>query len=200
MPQVKVTIFHHELELGVVIGQTSKDVPPERAMDNVFGYLIFQDASARGILVNGVMSFFPSKNWDTFAPIGPYLVTADEIPDPHGLQVRLWVNGELRQDYNTGDMAHRIPILISRASEINTLLPGDIIATGCNRQGLGPMQEGDVMVQEIDGLGRMTTPVTDPLKRQWPRGIDAEFAEFVRRPPAQRGKMGPPRIVSPSGP
>jgi 2-keto-4-pentenoate hydratase/2-oxohepta-3-ene-1,7-dioic acid hydratase in catechol pathway len=198
LPRAQVTIFHHELELGIVVGKNSKNVPTERAMDSVFGYTIFQDGSARGILANGQMSFFLSKNWDTFAPIGPFLVTADEIPDPHKLQVRLWVNGELRQDYNTSDMAHRIPVLIARASEINTLLPGDIIAAGCNRQGLGPMQDGDTMVQEIGGLGRLTTPVIDPLKREWPPGIDAEFAEFVRKPPAQRGKMGPPRIVSPT--
>jgi 2-keto-4-pentenoate hydratase/2-oxohepta-3-ene-1,7-dioic acid hydratase in catechol pathway len=195
LPPANATIFHHELELGVVIGKRARNVAADKAMETVFGYTILQDASARGILANRQMSFFWSKNWDTFAPIGPYLVTADEIPDPHQLEVRLWVNDELRQDYNTSDMAHRIPTLIARASEMSTLFPGDLIATGCNRQGLGPMQDGDTMVQQITGLGRLTTRVTDPLKRVWPHGIDAEFADFVRKPPAQRGKMGPPRIV-----
>lgn len=195
LPAAKATIFHHELELGVVIGKTVKNASPVDAMKNVFGYTIFQDASARGIFLNGQMSFFYSKNYDTFAPIGPMLVTADEVEEPHQLQVRLWCNGELRQDYSTDDMAHRIPILIAKASELNTLVPGDIIATGCNRQGLGPMQDGDTLVQEIEKLGRLTTHVIDPLKRLWPHGIDAEFADWVRKPSAQRGKMGPPRIV-----
>lgn len=195
LPKADFTIVHHELELGVVIGRTCKDVPEGDALQAVFGYTIFQDGSARGILTNGQMSFFTQKNWDTFAPIGPMIVTADEIADPHDLQVRLWANGELRQDYNTSDMAHRIPRLIAKASAFNTLYPGDIIATGCNRQGLGPMQDGDVIVQEISGLGRLTTLVSDPMKRKWPYGIDAEFADFVRKPRAQRGSMGPPRIV-----
>ncbi|TWB87820.1 2-keto-4-pentenoate hydratase/2-oxohepta-3-ene-1,7-dioic acid hydratase in catechol pathway [Bradyrhizobium macuxiense] len=195
LPRANVTIVHHELELGVVIGKTCKDVSENDALQMVFGYTIVQDGSARGLLTNGQMSFFTQKSWDTFAPIGPMIVTADEISDPHELQVRLWANGELRQDYNTSDMAHRIPRLIATASTFNTLYPGDIIATGCNRQGLGPMQDGDVIVQEITGLGKLTTLVSDPLKRKWPYGIDAEFADFVRKPRSQRGSMGPPRIV-----
>lgn len=195
LPDADVTIVHHELELAVVIGTTCSNVSEAEAMDQVFGYTIIQDGSARGILLNGAMSFFPMKNWDTFAPMGPVIVTADEIADPHDLQVRLWANGELRQDYNTSDMAHRIPALISQASRYNTLVPGDVIATGCNRQGLGPMQQGDLFVQEIDGIGRLTTPVTDPRRRSWPHGIDIAFAEYVRTPRAERGKMGPPRIA-----
>lgn len=195
LPPAEVTVVHHELELGVVIGKRTRNATRDDAMDAVFGYTIFQDCSARGILRNGLMVFFNQKNWDTFAPIGPCIVTADEIADPHNLQVRLWANGELRQDYNTGDMAHRIPDLIVQASAINTLMPGDIIATGCNRQGLGPLQEGDEIVQEIEGLGRLTNRVHDPLGRTWPYGIDAEFADFVKLPREQRGRMGPPRIV-----
>ncbi|GGI25719.1 MULTISPECIES: fumarylacetoacetate hydrolase family protein [Bradyrhizobium] len=195
LPKVEVTIVHHELELGVVIGKTCKDVSESEALDYVFGYTIVQDGSARGILSNGQMSFFTQKNWDTFAPLGPLVVTKDEVRDPHDLQVRLWANGELRQDYHTSDMAHRIPALIHKASMFNTFFPGDIIATGCNRQGLGPMQHGDTIVQEITGLGRLTTLVEDPLKRSWPYGVDAEFADFVKKPRTQRGALGPPRIV-----
>ena len=132
LPNTEVTIVHHEMELAVVIGKPMRNATLENAMDCVFGYTILLDVSARGIKRNGLMVFFNQKNWDTFAPIGPGIVTADEIDDPQNLQVRLWANGELRQDYNTSDMAHQISSLIVQASEINTLLPGDIIATGCN--------------------------------------------------------------------
>lgn len=195
LPDVDLTIVHHELELGVVIGKTCSNVPIDEAMDYVFGYTIVQDGSARGRLLNGKISFFTQKNWDTFAPIGPAITTADEIADPHDLQVRLWANGELRQDYNTSDMAHRIPTLIAEASTYNTLVPGDIIATGCNRQGLGPMQDGDEVVQQITGLGVLRTRVSDPRKRRWPAGIDIEFADFVTKPREKRGAIGAPRMV-----
>lgn len=195
LPSVETTIVHHELELGIIIGKPTRNATEANAMESVFGYTIFQDVSARGILRNGLMVFFNQKNWDSFAPIGPAIVTADEIDDPHNLQVQLWANGELRQDYNTSDMAHRIPSLIVQASQINTLLPGDIIATGCNRQGLGPLQDGDEIVQAITGLGTLSNRVHDPLGRKWPYGIDAEFADFVSKPREERGKMGPPRIV-----
>jgi len=195
LPDVDVTIVHHELELGVVIGKTCSNVSPEQALDHVFGYTIIQDGSARGMLLNGRISFFTQKNWDTFAPIGPAITTADEIADPHDLQVRLWANGELRQDYNTSDMAHRIPALIAAASRYNTLIPGDIIATGCNRQGLGPLQDGDEIIQQISGLGVLKTYVSDPRKRSWPAGIDIEFADFVTKPRAQRGAIGDPQMV-----
>lgn len=195
LPDADVTIFHHELELGVVIGKTCSNVSIEDAMGQVFGYTIVQDGSARGILLNGRISFFTQKNWDTFAPIGPAITTADEIANPHDMQVRLWANGELRQDYNTSDMAHKIPTLIAEASRYNTLVPGDIIATGCNRQGLGPLQDGDDIVQQITGLGVLRTRVIDPRKRSWPTGIDIAFADFVSRPRGQRGAMGDPHMV-----
>lgn len=195
LPDIDVTIVHHELELAVVIGKQATKVSQDEAMDYVFGYTIIQDGSARGILTNGKISFFTQKNWDTFAPIGPVITTADEIPDPHNLQVRLWANGELRQDYNTSDMAHRIPELVSEASKFNTLNPGDIIATGCNRQGLGPLQDGDDIVQQITGIGILRLKVTDPRQRVWPKGVDAEFADFVSLPRSKRRPMQDPRVV-----
>jgi 2-keto-4-pentenoate hydratase/2-oxohepta-3-ene-1,7-dioic acid hydratase in catechol pathway len=195
LPDVETVIVHHELELAIVIGKGGANISEADAMDHVFGYTILQDGSARGVMLNNTQSFFTQKCWDTFAPLGPLIVTADEIADPHDLQVKLWANGELRQDYSTSDMAHRIPVLISQASRYNALAAGDIIAAGCNRQGLGPLQDGDIIIQEISGIGRLTTHVTDPLHRRWPYGIDVEFAEYVRKPRVERGAQRPPRIV-----
>lgn len=107
------------------------------------------------------------KTRETFAPIGPYLVTADEIADPHALQVRLWVNGTLRQDFNTTDMICKIPRCIERVSAVHSLEPGDIVATGTDHRGLGPFQDGDVVEIETQGLGRLRVRVQDALQRTW---------------------------------
>jgi 2-keto-4-pentenoate hydratase/2-oxohepta-3-ene-1,7-dioic acid hydratase in catechol pathway len=109
------------------------------------------------------------KSRDTFAPIGPYLVTADEIPDPQRLQVRLWVNGTLKQNFNTSDMAHKIPRCIEWVTSIHTLEPGDVLATGTNHRGLSAFQDGDVIELESEGLGRLRINVRDELKRSWSR-------------------------------
>ncbi|NBX54437.1 MAG: fumarylacetoacetate hydrolase, partial [Betaproteobacteria bacterium] len=103
--------------------------------DHVFGYINFIDGSARGV-VPPTNVFYQMKSRATFAPIGPYLVTADEVPDPQKLQVKLWVNGQLKQNFNTDDMAHKIPRCIEWVSHIHDLEPGDIIATGTNHRGL----------------------------------------------------------------
>ncbi len=176
LPSARASIFHHEAELAVVVGKTTTKVSRDQAMASVFGYVPFIDVSARGLNPEGRLSFFMMKSWDTFGPMGPALVTADEIPDPHNLQVRLWVNNALRQDYNTSDMAHPIPEIIEFLSSVVTLEPGDVIATGTNHQGLGALQDGDTMVMEIEGLGTITVYVRDPLKREWPRGVDGEIA------------------------
>ena len=104
-------------------------------------------------------SFFQGKSWDTFGPTGPCLVTADEVDDPQDLNVRLWVNGRLRQDFSTSDMAYNIARCIEWASGITKLEPGDILATGTNHQGLGAMQDGDVIEMHIDGLDKLTINV-----------------------------------------
>jgi len=101
--------------------------------------------------------------------MGPYLVTADEIEDPHHLQVRLWVNGALMQNYNTSDMAHKIPRCIEWVSSIHTLEPGDVLACGTNHRGLSPFQDGDLVELEIEPLGRLRIKVRDDLKRTWAR-------------------------------
>ncbi|MCW3476352.1 fumarylacetoacetate hydrolase family protein [Limobrevibacterium gyesilva] len=168
LPDVPATIFEGEAEMAVVIGKRATRVPAARAMDHVFGYINFIDGSARGLLPSG-NSFFQMKSRDSFAPIGPYLVTADEIADPHALQIRLWVNGVLKQDFNTSDMAHKIPRCIEWASSIHTLEPGDILATGTNHRGLSSFQDGDLIELETQGLGRLSIRVRDDLKRTWAR-------------------------------
>src|SRR5438309_7009447 len=109
------------------------------------------------------------KSRDTFAPIGPCIVTADEIRDPQNLQIKLWVNGELKQNFNTSDMAHKIPRCIEWVSSIHALEPGDILATGTNHRGLHPLQQGDRVEIEVDSLGRLAFGVQDDLKREWAR-------------------------------
>ncbi|MBI4337540.1 MAG: fumarylacetoacetate hydrolase family protein [Chloroflexi bacterium] len=189
LPAYSATIFHHEAELGVVIGRQAKDLRQAEAMDAVFGYTCFIDVSARGVgrTTQGAGSFI-GKSYDTFAPIGPALVTKDEIPDPYSLGVRFWVNGELRQDYSTADMEHRIPEVLEFASSVSTLFPGDLIACGTNHQGLGALQDGDEAAIEIERVGRMSVKVADPLKRTWTRGVDLETARRLRT--GEGGPMG----------
>ncbi len=174
LPQAEADIFHHEAELGVVIGKEATGVREADAFDYIFGYVNFIDVSARG-LAGG--SFFWGKSWDTFAPLGPALVTADEVSNPQDLPVKLWVNGDLRHDFSTNDMAHSIARCVEWASSVTTLEPGDIISTGTNHQGIGPVQDGDLVEMEVQGLERLTVHVKDSLKRQWPRGIDQRFAD-----------------------
>jgi len=168
LPDVPATIFEGEAELAVVIGKRATNVRADEAMAHVFGYINFIDGSARGIPPAGNV-FFQAKSRDTFAPIGPYLVTADEIPDPQCLQIRLWVNGKLMQDFNTCEMAHKIPRCIEWVSSIHTLEPGDILATGTNHGGLNPFQDGDRVEIEVEGLGRLSIRVHDDLRRTWAR-------------------------------
>ena len=174
LPKANASVFHHEAELGVVIGKEGTDIAVENAFDHVFGYVNFIDVSERG-LSGG--NFFWNKSWDTFAPIGPYIVTKDEIADPQNLPVKLTVNGIPRQELSTNDMAHNVAACIAWVSSITTLDPGDIIATGTNHQGLGAIQDGDSILMEITGLGSLEVNVRDDLKRQWPTEVDSTFAD-----------------------
>ena len=122
LPDVPATIFEGEAELALVIGKRAKGVSAASAMSHVFGYVNFIDGSARGLPPAG-NTFFQMKSRDTFAPMGPYLVTADEIRDPQNLQIRLWVNGQLKQNFNTSDMAHKIPRCIESVSYTHLTLP-----------------------------------------------------------------------------
>jgi len=168
LPDVPATIFEGEAELAVVIGKRADKVSAADAMSYVFGYVNFIDGSARELPPPG-NTFYQMKSRETFAPIGPYLVTADEIADPHKLQVRLTVNGTVKQDFSTADMANKIPRCIEWVSSIHHLDPGDIIATGTNHGGLNPFMDGDVVELETQGLGRLKISVRDDHKRTWAR-------------------------------
>jgi 2-keto-4-pentenoate hydratase/2-oxohepta-3-ene-1,7-dioic acid hydratase in catechol pathway len=177
LPDVPATIFEGEAELALVIGKRASSVSAAQAMDHIFGYLNFIDGSARGLQPGGSNTFYQMKSRDTFAPLGPYLVTADELSNPHTVQVRLWVNGVLKQNYNTSDMAHQIPRVIEWISSIHTLEPGDVIATGTNHRGLSALQDGDLVELETEGLGRLRVRVRDDLKRTWARETRRERQE-----------------------
>ena len=168
LPDVPATIFEGEAELAFVIGKTATMVNAENAYDYIFGYLNFIDGSARGLPPAG-NTFYQMKSRDTFAPMGPWLVTADEIADPMNLQVQLSVNGDLKQNFNTNDMAHHIPRVVEWISSIHTLHPGDVVATGTNHRGLSAFQDGDEITLAIEGLGTLSFNVQDDLKRTWDR-------------------------------
>ena len=154
----------YEAELAVVIGREGRNIPVEQALDYVAGYTIANDVSARDVQFSDGQ-WVRGKSFDTFCPIGPYLLTADEVADPQNLGIRCWVNGDLRQNSNTFEMIFKIPELIAFISKTVTLLPGDIIITG-TPDGVGVfrkpkvfLQPGDVVEIEIDQLGRLRNPV-----------------------------------------
>jgi len=153
----------YEAELGVVIGTGGRGIRREEAYAHVFGYTIINDMTARD-WQGRHKQWFLGKSFDTFCPMGPYLVTADEI-DPENLDLRCWVNGELRQEANTRDLIFDIPTLIETISAGVSLYPGDVIATGTpSGVGIGfdpPrfLQRGDVVKIEISGIGTLTNPV-----------------------------------------
>lgn len=179
LPPHEASIFHHEAEIAFVIGKETENVSEADAMDSVFGYTVFNDVSARGLGSPKVASFL-GKSFDTFAGFGPWIVTADAIPDPHSLHVTVEVDGELRQDYNTSDMERQIPELIAYISSVTPLHPGDVICCGTNHQGLGAMQDGDTVVTGIEGIGKFSLHVKDSDARNWQRGVDEAMARQVR--------------------
>jgi 2-keto-4-pentenoate hydratase/2-oxohepta-3-ene-1,7-dioic acid hydratase in catechol pathway len=149
----------YEAELAVVIGKTARNVDAEVAYDYVAGYMNCNDVSARDLQFKPGDQWLRGKCLDTFCPLGPYLVTRDEIPDPHQLSIQCRVNGEIRQDSNTREMIYDIPYLIEYLSAAFTLLPGDVVATG-TPHGVGAfrappiwLQSGDEVEVEIEGLG-----------------------------------------------
>jgi 2-keto-4-pentenoate hydratase/2-oxohepta-3-ene-1,7-dioic acid hydratase in catechol pathway len=197
LPDVPATIFEGEAELAVVIGKSASNISQDEAMSYVFGYTNFIDGSARG-LTGAMNPFYRMKSRATFAPIGPFIVTADEIADPQQLQVRLWNNGDLKQDFNTSDMAHNIAKSVAWVSSIHPLEAGDILATGTNHRGLHAFQDGDRIELETAGLGRLHITIRDELGRGWPRETRGERlarglgANWVGEPPAQQsGKYAP---------
>ena len=153
LPDLPGREIHHECEVGLVIGTKGRNIKRENAFDHIFGYACLIDAVIRGN-EERVMR----KSWDSFCPFGPWITTADEVPNPESLQAKLWVNGELRQNANTRDLILDIPGMIEMASRTATLLPGDIIATG-TPEGVGPMKPGDKVRIAIEHLGEMNLDV-----------------------------------------
>jgi len=172
---IPATVFEGEAEMALVIGKRCSNVSEADAMSYVFGYCNFIDGSARGLPPpNNV--FYQMKSRETFAPMGPWIVTADEIPNPQNLQIKLWTNGVVMQNFNTDDMAHKIAKCIAWVSSIHTLEPGDVIATGTNHRGLNAFQDGDRVELETEGLGRLHIGIRDDLKRTWSRDTRLEHA------------------------
>ena len=182
LPDVPAGIFEGEAELALIIGKRATRVPQAEAMKYIFGYTCFIDGSARGLPPPGNV-FFQMKSRDTFAPIGPCIVTADEIANPQKLNITLSNNGQVMQKFNTDDMAHNIPCCIEWASSIHTLEPGDILATGTNHRGLNAFMDGDKIELTIEKVGTLKFNVKDEHKRTW--------ARITRLQHKESGKEGP---------
>jgi 2-keto-4-pentenoate hydratase/2-oxohepta-3-ene-1,7-dioic acid hydratase in catechol pathway len=160
----------YEVELGVVIGKEAKYVGKENALDYVFGYCTANDLSARD-LQKRTHQWLLGKTCDDFSPIGPYLVTADEVGDPNNLQLKTYVNGEIRQDSNTSDMIFYIDEIVSYISQHMTLTPGDVILTGTPegviigypKEKRIYLKPGDEVTVEVEKLGRLTNTLIEEL-------------------------------------
>ena len=158
IPPNAETVFP-ELELCVVIGRESRDLSVDEALDAVFGYSVILDVTARGYGSgrNLMGTRCVRKGFDTFAPVGPWIVTREEIPDPQALEMRLWVNDDLRQSASTGGMINGVARLVSYLSQVGTLFPGDLISSGNPDAPAFQKQlaEGDELVAEIEGVGQL---------------------------------------------
>jgi 2-keto-4-pentenoate hydratase/2-oxohepta-3-ene-1,7-dioic acid hydratase in catechol pathway len=165
LPRVSQEV-DYEAELVVVIGRGGRYIPRERAMGHVAGYAVGHDVSARDWQLNKPgKQWLAGKTFDTFAPVGPELVTPDEVPDPHTLGIRLRLNGQTMQDSSTGQLIFRVDELIAYVSQVVTLEPGDLIFTG-TPPGVGMarkppvwLKPGDIVEVEIDGLGTLRNTV-----------------------------------------
>lgn len=147
-----------EMELGVVIGKRSRRLDAGKAMDAVAGYVAFCDVGARDVSAADNGRADRSKGFESFSIVGPWFVTADEVPDPHQLRIRYWVNGQLRQDGTTAEMFHLIPEQLAWLTSALTLAPGDVVATG-TPPGVASVRPGDELRGEIEGLGFMANKV-----------------------------------------
>jgi 2-keto-4-pentenoate hydratase/2-oxohepta-3-ene-1,7-dioic acid hydratase in catechol pathway len=150
-----------EGELAVVIGARTRHVPPERALEHVFGYTCLLDMTVRSTEDRSTR-----KSFDTFTPLGPWVVTADDIEDPGALLLRCWVDGKLRQEASTETLIFGVPDLIAYASSVMTLEPGDVVATG-TPAGVGPVCDGDAVTVEIERIGRLEVHVSAASARPY---------------------------------
>lgn len=155
-----------EVELAVIIGKAGKNIAEDEALSHVFGYTVLNDVTARDLQAK-YKQFFKGKSLDGYCPLGPWIVTADEIPDPQQLTVRLRVNGVIKQEGSTSDMIYPVKTIISILSQGMTLEPGDIIATG-TPSGIGRarnppefLKAGDVMETEVDGIGLLRNAIVN---------------------------------------
>lgn len=153
LPNVPTREVHHESELAIVIGKQGRDIARDDWQQYVFGYACLLD-----MVVRGREERVFRKAYDTFCPVGPWIVTADEVGDPANLEMKLWVNGELKQHANTRDLVLDIPGMIEMASAVMTLYPGDIIATG-TPAGVGKVSDGDKVRIRIERVGEMTVDI-----------------------------------------
>ncbi|WP_028231540.1 fumarylacetoacetate hydrolase family protein [Paraburkholderia mimosarum] len=153
LPNVPTREVHHESELAIVIGKQGRDIARADWHQYVFGYACLLD-----MVVRGREERVFRKAYDTFCPVGPWIVTADEVGDPANLEMKLWVNGELKQHANTRDLVLDIPGMIEMASAVMTLYPGDIIATG-TPAGVGKVSDGDKVRIRIERVGEMTVGI-----------------------------------------
>ena len=162
----------HEVELAVILGfddpssRGRKYITRDEAMDLVAGYTILNDVTARQIQSDDRNKKFPwlrSKSFDTFCPMGPWVIPASELPEVGNLEIQLWVNGELRQDSTTSLLVYDIPHVIAYLSQHTTLRPGDIIATG-TPAGVGPLSDGDIVTCRVQHIGTLSNPVVRETK------------------------------------
>jgi 2-keto-4-pentenoate hydratase/2-oxohepta-3-ene-1,7-dioic acid hydratase in catechol pathway len=166
LPQAGPANVDYEAELAVIIGKKVKNISRSEAMDSILGYTCANDVSARDWQIEKQKKQWArGKSFDTFCPLGPYLVTRDEIPDPQNLRIRTVLNGTTVQDSNTYDMIFDVPTIISDLSRSMTLLPGTVILTG-TPEGVGftrqppiYLQDGDIVTIEIERIGQLTNPV-----------------------------------------
>ena len=154
----------YEVELALIIGENCKNVDESQAMEKIFGYTIMNDVSARSIQFQD-QQFTRAKSFDTFAPCGPWITTANEISDPQNLKMSTKINGEMRQDSSTSKMFLKIPAIVSKLSKVMTLEKGDIISTGTpkgvalNNPNLEFLKDGDKIEMEIENLGKLENTV-----------------------------------------
>jgi 2-keto-4-pentenoate hydratase/2-oxohepta-3-ene-1,7-dioic acid hydratase in catechol pathway len=161
------TKVDYEAEFAVVIGKRGKGIPEEKVFEHIAGYTILNDVSARDLQI-GDGQWFRGKSCDTFGPIGPWIVTTDEIPDPQALRIFLELNGRIMQDANTNDLIFKIPYLISYLSQSMTLEVGDLFSTGTpggvghHRKPSIYLKPGDTVSVTVERIGTLTNPVVGP--------------------------------------